>query len=169
MVIHTKGSRAEEGRKLALELLFSDHRGDCRPPCLEACPANTDCQGYVGLIANGEYKEGGLADPGKITATGIYRQGVAPIPAKQLAAVNWWKNRWPLQRLNLLSPTLTWPIMRPVCLANQASTGKKSGNHRWRSRRSYHSLLSGKIRSRANRFRSHAESRRYAALRHPPI
>ena len=42
---------------MALELLLSDHRGDCRPPCVEACPAHTDCQGYVGLIANGEYKE----------------------------------------------------------------------------------------------------------------
>jgi len=29
--------------------------GDCRPPCALACPAGTDCQGYVGLIANGEY------------------------------------------------------------------------------------------------------------------
>lgn len=57
MVINTKSERAEQGRKLALELLLSDHRGDCRPPCVEACPAQTDCQGYVGLIANGEYQE----------------------------------------------------------------------------------------------------------------
>ena len=57
MVVNTKSRRAEQGRKLALELLLSDHRGDCRPPCVEACPAHTDCQGYVGLIANGEYKE----------------------------------------------------------------------------------------------------------------
>ena len=56
MVVNVHGERAEKGRKLALELLFSDHRGDCRPPCAEACPAGTDCQGYVGLIANGEYK-----------------------------------------------------------------------------------------------------------------
>ena len=57
MVVNTKSERAEQGRKLALELLLSDHRGDCRPPCAEACPAQTDCQGYVGLIANGEYGE----------------------------------------------------------------------------------------------------------------
>ena len=56
MVVNVHGERAENGRRLALELLFSDHRGDCRPPCAEACPAGTDCQGYVGLIANGEYK-----------------------------------------------------------------------------------------------------------------
>lgn len=28
-----------------------------RPPCLLACPGNTDCQGYVGLIANGQFEE----------------------------------------------------------------------------------------------------------------
>lgn len=57
MVIHSDGKRAEEARKLALELLFSDHRGDCRPPCTLACPGHTDCQVYTGLIANGKYKE----------------------------------------------------------------------------------------------------------------
>jgi formate dehydrogenase major subunit len=57
MVIHTNGKRAEDARKTALELLFSDHRGDCRPPCTLACPGHTDCQVYTGLIGNGKYKE----------------------------------------------------------------------------------------------------------------
>ncbi len=55
MKVHTKSERAEKARKLALELLFSDHTGDCLPPCMNACPAHTHCQGYVGLIADGEY------------------------------------------------------------------------------------------------------------------
>ena len=42
---------------MTLELLLSDHIGDCRGPCINACPAHTDCQGYVGLIANKEYRE----------------------------------------------------------------------------------------------------------------
>ena len=57
MVISTDTPRIRENRKAALELLLSDHTGDCRAPCMLACPAQTDCQGYVGLIANGEYKE----------------------------------------------------------------------------------------------------------------
>lgn len=57
MVIKTNTKRTAATRKTALKLLVSDHRGDCRPPCVLACPANTDCQGYVGLIANGQYKE----------------------------------------------------------------------------------------------------------------
>ncbi|MGI6493117.1 MAG: FAD-dependent oxidoreductase [Peptococcaceae bacterium] len=57
MVIKTNTPRTTVTRKAALSLLVSDHRGDCRPPCVLACPAHTDCQGYVGLIANGQYEE----------------------------------------------------------------------------------------------------------------
>lgn len=57
MVVHTQTERVVRARKVALELLLSDHDGDCKAPCTKACPANTDCQGYVGLIANGEYTE----------------------------------------------------------------------------------------------------------------
>lgn len=56
MVIKTNTERVIESRKTNLELLLSNHVGDCRPPCVLACPAQTDCQGYVGLIANGEYE-----------------------------------------------------------------------------------------------------------------
>lgn len=56
MVVRTNTERVIESRKTNLELLLSNHVGDCRPPCVKACPAQTDCQGYVGLIANGEYE-----------------------------------------------------------------------------------------------------------------
>ncbi len=57
MIIHTNTDRVIQSRKTNLELLLSNHKGDCRPPCMLACPAGTDCQGYVGLIANGQYEE----------------------------------------------------------------------------------------------------------------
>ena len=57
MIIRTDTPRTLAARKVAFELMASDHRGDCRPPCVRACPANTDCQGYVGLIANGQFEE----------------------------------------------------------------------------------------------------------------
>lgn len=57
MNVFTDSLEIRESRKVILELMLSDHIGDCRPPCVRACPAGTDCQGYVGLIANGQYKE----------------------------------------------------------------------------------------------------------------
>ena len=54
MEIITKSDRINRARRFSLEMLLSDHTGDCKAPCSLACPAGTDCQGYVGLIANGE-------------------------------------------------------------------------------------------------------------------
>lgn len=57
MVISTDTPRVRQSRKIALELLMSDHTGDCKGPCSLNCPAGTDCQGYVKLIAQGKFKE----------------------------------------------------------------------------------------------------------------
>ncbi|MCL2152077.1 MAG: FAD-dependent oxidoreductase [Oscillospiraceae bacterium] len=57
MEISTDSPKVRESRKANLELLLSQHIGDCRPPCVLTCPAQTDCQGYVALIANGEIAE----------------------------------------------------------------------------------------------------------------
>lgn len=57
MVIKTETNRIRESRKTTLELMLSDHEGDCKAPCMLGCPSNVDVQGYVGLTANKEYEE----------------------------------------------------------------------------------------------------------------
>jgi len=57
MVIRTNSPRIAQARKVALELLMSDHEGDCKGPCHLNCPARTDIQGYVKQIALGNDKE----------------------------------------------------------------------------------------------------------------
>ncbi len=55
MDIRTDTSRVRLARRTDLELLLSDHVGDCRPPCTLACPAQGDVQGYINLAALGNY------------------------------------------------------------------------------------------------------------------
>ncbi len=55
MVVATNSPAAEEVRRAALELLLSNHWGDCVAPCQQACPAETDCQAYVSLAGNGRF------------------------------------------------------------------------------------------------------------------
>lgn len=57
MVVRTMTDELVKSRQMALELLLSDHYGDCIAPCKLACPAGIDVQGYIGLIANGQYQE----------------------------------------------------------------------------------------------------------------
>lgn len=53
MVIKTDSQRVKRARKIALELIMSDHVGDCKGPCSLNCPAHTDVQGYLKEIAIG--------------------------------------------------------------------------------------------------------------------
>lgn len=57
MSVNTESDRVVKARKVALELLMSDHKGDCLGPCVLNCPAGTNCQGYVKMIAEGNDKE----------------------------------------------------------------------------------------------------------------
>ena len=56
-VIYPESERVVRTRKTSIELLMSDHDGDCRGPCVLNCPASVNAQGYVQAIARGDDKE----------------------------------------------------------------------------------------------------------------
>ncbi len=56
-VITVDSPRAAKARKITMELLMSDHVGDCKGPCMLNCPAGTECQAYVKQIAQGNDEE----------------------------------------------------------------------------------------------------------------
>ncbi|MBP2653168.1 MAG: FAD-dependent pyridine nucleotide-disulfide oxidoreductase [Firmicutes bacterium] len=57
MVVRSETDAVNESRKTCLELLLSQHYGDCTAPCSMTCPAGIDVQGYIAHIANGQYQE----------------------------------------------------------------------------------------------------------------
>lgn len=57
MAVHTDSERVRQARRNRLELILSKHYGDCVAPCHLTCPANLDIQGYLALLANGQYLE----------------------------------------------------------------------------------------------------------------
>lgn len=57
MVVTTEDEILADIRKSALELLLSNHHGDCIAPCQVACPASIDIQGYIAYIADGQHLE----------------------------------------------------------------------------------------------------------------
>lgn len=57
MDIITEDEEIWEGRKTALELLLSEHVGDCEAPCQIACPAHMNIPKMNRLIAEGKFEE----------------------------------------------------------------------------------------------------------------
>ena len=54
MVVETGSADARAARTMALELLLSDHAGECVAPCAAECPAGLDIPGFVYGIATGD-------------------------------------------------------------------------------------------------------------------
>ncbi|NLM83842.1 MAG: FAD-dependent oxidoreductase [Clostridiales bacterium] len=57
MVIRTETDAVNSARRACLELLLSQHHGDCKAPCTLTCPNHMDVQGYVAHIANGRFED----------------------------------------------------------------------------------------------------------------
>jgi (2Fe-2S) ferredoxin len=53
MVVRTNTDDIRASRKMALELLLSDHAGDCVGPCMTGCPARFDIPGLLTEMAAG--------------------------------------------------------------------------------------------------------------------
>jgi len=57
MVVSTDSDEVRAARKMSLELLLSDHRGDCVAPCSLACPAGLDIPAFLEQIEAGDYRK----------------------------------------------------------------------------------------------------------------
>ncbi len=54
MIVATQTEEVQKARKTAIELLLSDHVGDCEGPCEVGCPANMDIPKMIRQIASGD-------------------------------------------------------------------------------------------------------------------
>ena len=57
MVVENDTEEIHEARRTALELLLSDHVGDCAGPCRTGCPAGMDIPRMIRQIAAGRFRE----------------------------------------------------------------------------------------------------------------
>lgn len=57
MNLESDSDEVREARKTALELLLSEHLGDCEAPCQKICPAHMDIPNMIRLIEKGKDRE----------------------------------------------------------------------------------------------------------------
>ena len=58
MVVESETEEVHEARKTALELLFSDHVGDCLSPCHRLCPLGLNVPAMLRHVQSGSLQEG---------------------------------------------------------------------------------------------------------------
>jgi len=58
MTLESDSPDVRDMRKTALELILSEHTGDCEAPCTIACPAHANVEEYVRAGKNGNHLEG---------------------------------------------------------------------------------------------------------------
>jgi len=61
MVVRPDTEAVQRSRRVAMELLFSDHFGECMAPCELACPAGWDVPGFMRALAAGQTAESAAA------------------------------------------------------------------------------------------------------------
>ena len=90
MRVTTDSEDIRASRKMALELLLSDHAGDCVAPCSARCPAGLDVSAYVNELALGRTKQAmEVMAPGSMTIGAYYK-----IPHSVLAVFS---GRWSMK------------------------------------------------------------------------
>ena len=57
MVVINDSDEVREARKTSIELLLSDHAGDCVGPCKTGCPAQLDIPNFIERISAGDTKQ----------------------------------------------------------------------------------------------------------------
>ena len=55
--ITVSGPEVDASRRMCLNLLVSDHCGDCLPPCEAACPSSIDIKGFLALVREGKEED----------------------------------------------------------------------------------------------------------------
>jgi NADPH-dependent glutamate synthase beta subunit-like oxidoreductase len=81
MDIITRDDEIEESRKTALELLLSEHTGDCEAPCQVTCPAHMDIPLMNRLLAEGKFGEALKVVKKDIALPGVFGR-ICPAPCE---------------------------------------------------------------------------------------
>ena len=119
------GEEVDNSRRMCLNLLVSDHCGDCLPPCQTACPSSIDIMGFLKLVREGREAEAARLIREKMPFPGTLGR-VCPRPCEDDCRRN--RVEGPLAICNMkrhIADTELKTLGKPQLPAPAADTGKK--------------------------------------------
>lgn len=81
MVVTVEGGEVDRARKMCINLLVSDHCGDCMPPCQSTCPAEIPIRDFMELVAEGKEAEAAVKIREKTPFAGVLGR-ICPRPCE---------------------------------------------------------------------------------------
>ncbi|MDR0410117.1 MAG: (2Fe-2S)-binding protein, partial [Spirochaetaceae bacterium] len=123
--ITVSGPEVDASRRTCLNLLVSDHCGDCLPPCQTACPSSIDIKGFLALVREGKEAEAAKLIREKMPFPGTLGR-ICPRPCETECRRN--RVEGPLAICNTkryIADTELAAKKSPQLPAPAASTGKK--------------------------------------------
>ena len=87
MSVVVESDEIDAARRMCLNLILSDHCGDCIPPCEDACPSSIDIRGFLDLVAQGREVEAATLIREKAPLPGILGR-VCPRPCEEACRRN---------------------------------------------------------------------------------
>jgi formate dehydrogenase major subunit len=123
--ITVSGPEVDASRKMCLNLLVSDHCGDCLPPCQTTCPSSIDIKGFLALVRAGKEEEAAKLIREKSPFPGTLGR-ICPRPCEDECRRN--RVEGPVAICNIkryISDTELAAKKKPQLPTPAASTGKK--------------------------------------------
>lgn len=125
MVIHTQTEEIRQARKAALELLFSDHIGDCFGPCYENCPTGVDIPGFIQALRRNDPARALAIIKDSLALPGCLGR-VCPAPCEQNCRRNLVDEAISIMRLKRAAADADFALPnRYVPQLRRSATGKK--------------------------------------------
>ncbi len=117
MVVTTDSEDVRAARKMAIELLLSDHAGDCVAPCRARCPADLDIAGFTYEIAYGDTRRAMEIILDKLGTARLTREDLSAPLRTRVAGDAIWTKGWPLLALHRYPADMNRDSDRTVCAA----------------------------------------------------
>ncbi|MDR2602809.1 MAG: FAD-dependent oxidoreductase [Spirochaetaceae bacterium] len=123
--ITVSGPEVDASRRMCLNLLVSDHCGDCLPPCQTTCPSSIDIKGFLALVREGKEEEAAKLIREKAPFPGVLGR-ICPRPCEEECRRN--RVEGPVAICNMkrhIADTELAAKRKPQLPAPAPSTGKK--------------------------------------------
>ncbi|HWH69542.1 MAG TPA: FAD-dependent oxidoreductase, partial [Candidatus Sulfotelmatobacter sp.] len=126
MVVESETEEVHEARRTALELLFSDHIGDCLSPCHRLCPLGLNIPVMIRQIQGGQLPEASATVRGSLPLVGVLGR-LCHHPCEQGCRRGTFDDPAAIQHMEQFVADWEMGLVDPPQAAGASQSGQRSG------------------------------------------